>query len=82
MNDFKNEFLHNPPVPESLQLFNVWNFQNRDTQYGLDFKGAIPFYRTISLKNTHAQELTNTLEVSSILAEACSPSLVFEVEIP
>ena len=27
---------------ESLQLFNVWNFPNRDKRYGLDFKGAIP----------------------------------------
>lgn len=23
-------------VPESLQLFNVWNFGNRDTKYGLE----------------------------------------------
>jgi DNA modification methylase len=40
--DFKNELLHNPIVLESLQLFNVWNFPNRDKRYGLDFKGAIP----------------------------------------
>lgn len=37
---FKTEF--SDIVPESLQLFNVWNFSNRDKRYGLDFKGAIP----------------------------------------
>jgi len=37
---FKSEFSDKPP--ESLQLFNVWNFPNRDKRYGLDFKGAIP----------------------------------------
>jgi transposase len=26
---FKTELLNNPPVPESLQLYNVWNWQNR-----------------------------------------------------
>ena len=36
----KNEFLYY--APDSLQLFNVWYFPNRDKQYGLDFKGAIP----------------------------------------
>jgi transposase len=25
---FKTELLNNPPVPESLQLYNVWNFPN------------------------------------------------------
>jgi transposase len=30
---FKSEILKQPPVPESLQLYNVWNFQNRDTRY-------------------------------------------------
>jgi len=39
---FKTELSEKPIVPESLQLFNVWNFPNRDKQYGLDFKGAIP----------------------------------------
>lgn len=29
-------------IPESLQLFNVWNFSKRASQYGLNFKGAIP----------------------------------------
>jgi hypothetical protein len=37
---FKTELLNNPPVPESLQLYNVWNFQNRDTRYGLDMESA------------------------------------------
>jgi len=27
--NFKTEFLSKPIVPESLQLYNVWNFQNR-----------------------------------------------------
>jgi len=35
---FKNEF--SDKTPESLQLFNVWNFPNR--QNVLDFNGAIP----------------------------------------
>jgi len=39
---FKNKLSDNPIIPESLQLYNVWNFTNRDTRYGLDFKGAIP----------------------------------------
>jgi len=26
---FKSEILKQPPVPESRQLYNVWNFQNR-----------------------------------------------------
>jgi len=29
-------------VPDSLQLFNVWNIPNRDKRYGLDFKGVTP----------------------------------------
>jgi hypothetical protein len=43
---FKSEFSDKPP--ESLQLFNVWNFPNRDKRYGLDFKGAIPGQTTLS----------------------------------
>jgi len=40
---FKTEDLQkNSLVPESLQLYNVWNFPNRDTRYGLDMEGAIP----------------------------------------
>jgi len=42
LSDFKNELGKQPFVPESLQLFNVWNFPNRDKRYGLDFKGTIP----------------------------------------
>lgn len=37
---FKTEF--SDTVPESHQLYNVWNFAKRDTRYGLDFEGAIP----------------------------------------
>jgi len=39
---FKTKVFENPPTPESLQLYNVWNFPNRDTRYGLDMEGAIP----------------------------------------
>lgn len=28
-------------VPDSLQLFNVWNIPNIDKRYGLDFKSVI-----------------------------------------
>jgi len=39
---FKIEKTEHPPVPESLQLYNVWCFPRRDPRYGLDFEGAIP----------------------------------------
>jgi len=39
---FKIEKTEHPPVPESLQLYNVWYFPRRDPRYGLDFEGAIP----------------------------------------
>ena len=38
----KSELLDNPIVPESRQLFNVWNFSGREKKYGLDCKGKIP----------------------------------------
>jgi len=37
---FKSEL--SEQIPESVQLFNVWNFSKRASQYGLNFKGAIP----------------------------------------
>ncbi|RLI41275.1 hypothetical protein DRO69_11770 [Candidatus Bathyarchaeota archaeon] len=36
---FKNKLSDNPIIPESLQLYNVWNFPNRDTRYGFVFVG-------------------------------------------
>ncbi|RLI00108.1 hypothetical protein DRO19_00370 [Candidatus Bathyarchaeota archaeon] len=36
--NFKSEIIHNPPVPESLQFYNVWNFQARVMQ---NFKSEI-----------------------------------------
>jgi hypothetical protein len=33
---FKTKVFENPPTPELLQLYNVWNFPNRDTRYGLE----------------------------------------------
>ncbi|MCD6240015.1 hypothetical protein J7K27_00635 [Candidatus Bathyarchaeota archaeon] len=38
VNNFKSEIINNPPVPESLQFYNVWNFQARVMQ---NFKSEI-----------------------------------------
>ncbi len=39
----KDKFLKSPYIPDSLQVFNVWNFSKLDTQYGLKgAKGQIP----------------------------------------
>lgn len=29
-------------IPDSLQLFNLWNFQDCDPRYGMDYPGRIP----------------------------------------
>lgn len=29
-------------VPDSFQTFNLWNFQNNDDRYGMDYPGRIP----------------------------------------
>jgi hypothetical protein len=43
VNNFINEEINKISlVPDSLQLFNVWNFSSRDKSKGLDFEGAIP----------------------------------------
>lgn len=43
INKFKTEEINKINlIPDSLQLFNVWNFGKRDKHYGLDFQGAIP----------------------------------------
>jgi len=39
---FQMKLSEHPPVPESLQLYNVWYFPRRDPRYGLDFEAAIP----------------------------------------
>ena len=39
--NFKNELISNPP-PDSLQLYNVWRFQQCDPRYGMDYPGRIP----------------------------------------
>jgi len=36
----KDSFLNQ--VPDSLQVFNLWNFHNNDDRYGLDYPGRIP----------------------------------------
>jgi len=41
-NKFRTELSEKPIIPESLQLFNVWNFHSRETRYGLAMEGAIP----------------------------------------
>jgi len=43
INNFKTEEINKINlVPETLQLFNVWNFHSRETRYGLAMGGAIP----------------------------------------
>ena len=32
--------IDNPP--DSFQTFNLWNFQNNDPRYGVDYPGRIP----------------------------------------
>jgi hypothetical protein len=39
---FKTEKINSPPIPESLQLFNIWYFPSRDKRYGMEMEGAIP----------------------------------------
>jgi len=38
----KNSKLTKISAPDSLQIFNLWSFQNNDDRYGMDYPGRIP----------------------------------------
>ena len=40
--DLQKLHLQEMQVPDSLQTFNLWNFQNNDARYGMDYPGRIP----------------------------------------
>jgi len=40
--DIRKLQLQETYIPDSLQLFNLWNFQSCDDRYGVDFPGRIP----------------------------------------
>lgn len=39
---FKSRKLSEIVPPDSLQVFNLWNFHNNDDRYGIDYPGRIP----------------------------------------
>jgi DNA modification methylase len=42
INTAKNSILGKICAPDSLQIYNVWNFPKCDPRYGLDYPGRIP----------------------------------------
>lgn len=42
INNVKNSILAKINTPETLQIYNVWNFSKCDPRYGLDYPGRIP----------------------------------------
>lgn len=42
MQKFVDELSKKLPTPESLEIYNIWNFSKCDRRYGLDYPGRIP----------------------------------------